>query len=183
MHSDRYTLDSTFEKYYNETDAIKRQALLDEIRNSSDAGFAQKLFKRRYRIRRGKTQDIFMGQCLTLSYLSENGMQHISRSNREILKVLDTLMCDVAMNGREEERVHLYHEYRNVFKCYIDACNSPDYRPIAGLIPADSSSRRNMIIKDVREMTTDVTALFPVKEALALWCEAAEDAVEEMLSQ
>ncbi len=167
-----------YPSYYLELRPEKRKALLpDEDFSEEERSFAEKLWNCRYKETKGTYADLFLAQCMELTFLYGNTSPIAFFSDRKVKAVLNTLQADTSVSGTDMEKHLLYLEYYNTALCYLDTCKASGYRTILGIARTSDNFRQNEIRKDIYEMTEGPAKHFHIENELSLWNKAFQDAL------
>ncbi len=175
-----YIVDENWAGYYDETDPVKRRAILDEaVECDSDNGLRRKLFESRYP---DDKSDMILRIFMDILSVQQANLFFLHWNIKSLKRTMDRAGFMEAMSQGETGRALLYFEIRNAMKRYLETCKGELYgSAYSGMIKISSKKQREKTRYDLYRMTfgfkkiSDNTDVEGFRDYMNLICEAICD--------
>lgn len=178
-----YEQSPRWNEYYREPEPRRRRDLLDQLcMTEPDDGaneYRRMLFRARHVDEKqpGREVDRFLFNCLSFVQLWSSAKLFKKHARRETLQALSDMLYDRAQAYGEAGERAFYWEIRNAAARYLTTCRDSGYnRTLFGLVASGDESRADRVCRDIWRMTDGLAECLGLKDALAVWCRAVQDA-------
>ena len=174
------SVNTGWEEYYRETDAVKRRDLLAELRKINQDeydGLRAALFDLRYEMikRPPYLADRFLSYAMELLSIGQGRQSPNARRTQKIKDILANMGAELAARSGEEGEEILYDEYCHAVRLYFICADKSGYKTFFGLIPGSDNYKHSKMLEDAVSMSRAVAERYGLTEEMKVWCRAVRD--------